>query len=83
MKTFRYQGNLLGSYPRKTLRKMRAVFTLSILCIALTFIPIRLGLAHLQSPTPQLILTLGGGIVRETFTAEFAQQHPNLDICTS
>ncbi len=71
------------SYPRKTLRKIRMVFTLTILCIALTFIPIRLGLAHLQSPTPQLILTLGGTIERETFTAQFAQQHPNLDIWVS
>ncbi|NEO82151.1 MAG: YdcF family protein [Moorea sp. SIO4G3] len=71
------------SYPRKTLRKMRVAFTLTILCIALTFIPIRLGLAHLQSPTPQVILTLGGGIERETFTAEFAQKHPNLDIWVS
>lgn len=70
-------------YSRKTLRKIRVAFTLTILCIALTFIPIRLGLAHLQSPTPQLILTLGGGIARETFTAEFAQQHPNLDIWVS
>ncbi|NEN94754.1 MAG: YdcF family protein [Moorea sp. SIO3I7] len=70
-------------YPRKTLRKMRAVFTLTILCIALTFIPIRLGFAHLQSPTPQVILTLGGEIAREKFTAEFAQQHPNLDIWVS
>ncbi|AOX03489.1 hypothetical protein BJP34_32290 [Moorena producens PAL-8-15-08-1] len=71
------------SYPRKTLSKIRVAFTLTILFITLTFIPIRLGLAHLQSPTPQLILTLGGGIARETFTAEFAQQHPNLDIWVS
>ncbi|NEO21455.1 YdcF family protein [Moorena sp. SIO4A5] len=71
------------SYPRKTLRKMRVAFTLTILCIALSFIPIRLGFAHLQSPTPQLILTLGGGIGRERFTAQFAQQHRNLDIWVS
>ena len=70
-------------YRRKTLHKIRVAFTLAILCIALSFIPIRLGVAHIQSPTPKLILTLGGGIERETFTAEFAQQHPNLDIWVS
>ncbi|NEQ81783.1 MAG: YdcF family protein [Moorea sp. SIO2I5] len=62
---------------------MRVAFTFSILCIAVSFIPIRLGLAHLQSPTPEVILTLGGDITREKFTAEFAQQHPNLDIWVS
>lgn len=39
--------------------------------------------ARLQSPHPQAILTLGGDFERETFTAQFARQHPNLDIWIS
>lgn len=43
----------------------------------------RLAIAYIQSPQPQAILTLGGGIEREYFTAEFATQHPNLEIWVS
>ncbi|MGD1804062.1 YdcF family protein [Dapis sp. BLCC M126] len=32
---------------------------------------------------PQALLVLGGAIEREVFAAEFAQQHPNLDIWVS
>ncbi len=55
---------------------------LAILVLSL-LIPLRLGAAHLQSPHPQAILTLGGGHDRETFTAQFAQTHPNLPIWVS
>ncbi|NET31571.1 MAG: YdcF family protein [Cyanothece sp. SIO1E1] len=46
-------------------------------------IPVRLAIAHYQAPNPQAILTLGGGIDREIFTAEFAQAHPTLEIWVS
>ncbi len=56
--------------------------------IGLTFtlqsiIPIRLAIAYLIAPQPQVIFTLGGGQDREEFTAKFAQKHPNLDIWVS
>ncbi|MGB3757890.1 MAG: YdcF family protein [Rivularia sp. (in: cyanobacteria)] len=55
----------------------------SILIFPLITIPIRLTLASYKSPQPQAILTLGGGSVREKFTATFAQSHPSLDIWVS
>lgn len=48
-----------------------------------SIIPIRIAIASYQAPHPQAILTLGGGPERETFTAEFAQEHPHLDIWVS
>lgn len=36
-----------------------------------------------QAPQPQAALMLGGGTNREIFTAQFAKQHPNLDIWVS
>jgi uncharacterized SAM-binding protein YcdF (DUF218 family) len=48
-----------------------------------SIIPIRLAIAYLIAPQPQVIFTLGGGQDREEFTAKFAQKHPNLDIWVS
>jgi uncharacterized SAM-binding protein YcdF (DUF218 family) len=58
------------------------------LLIGLTFtlqsiIPIRLAIAYLIAPQPEVIFTLGGGQDREEFTAKFAQKHPTLDIWIS
>ncbi|WP_369076427.1 YdcF family protein [Coleofasciculus sp. LEGE 07081] len=61
---------------------MCAVSTVLIL-ILLSIIPLRLAIAYSQAPHPQAILTLGGGVERETFTAQFAQAHPTLDIWVS
>ncbi|MCM1984599.1 YdcF family protein [Lyngbya confervoides] len=47
------------------------------------YIPVRLLLAQAQAPHPQAILTLGGGIERETYTAQFAQAHTDLPIWVS
>ena len=55
----------------------------SILILPLITIPIRLKIASYKAPQPQAILTLGGGSVREKFTASFAQSHPSLDIWVS
>ncbi len=57
--------------------------TAVFLVISLSIIPIRLALAFYQAPQPQAILTLGGGDDREKFTAQFAQNYPNLDIWVS
>ncbi|MEM7797523.1 MAG: YdcF family protein [Cyanobacteria bacterium P01_D01_bin.71] len=44
-----------------------------------------LGQSHIKAQLrePQAILVLGGAIEREHFAAEFAQQHPNLEIWVS
>jgi uncharacterized SAM-binding protein YcdF (DUF218 family) len=70
-------------FRSKTNRTMWVAFTSTLLFLTLSFIPVRLILAHGQSSTPQLILTLGGGSGREEFTALFAQEHPSLDIWVS
>lgn len=49
----------------------------------LSFPFIRLHLSASQFPTPQGILMLGGGVGRETFTAEFARDHADLPIWVS
>ncbi len=56
----------------------------SVLVLALvSFIPIRLAIAHSFAPQPQAIFTLGGDLSREIFTAQFAKMHPNLEIWVS
>lgn len=55
----------------------------TLILLLLSFIPIRLAIAYLQSPTPQAILTLGGGGDREPFTAHFAKNYPDLQIWVS
>jgi uncharacterized SAM-binding protein YcdF (DUF218 family) len=55
----------------------------AFLFVLLSFIPIRLAIASHQSLNPQAILTLGGGRIREQFTAQFAQKHPSLEIWVS
>ncbi len=51
--------------------------------IFLSIIPIRIAIASYQAPHPQAILTLGGGLDRERFTAKFAQKYPQLNIWIS
>ncbi len=51
--------------------------------ILLGTISIKLAIASYQAPKPQAILTLGGGEAREKFTAQFAQNHPSLNIWVS
>ncbi|MEM9092305.1 MAG: YdcF family protein [Cyanobacteria bacterium P01_F01_bin.53] len=46
-------------------------------------ISLRLAIARHRAPTPQAILTLGGGIEREKLTAQLAIEHPTLDILIS
>ncbi|MCM0594146.1 MAG: YdcF family protein [Gloeotrichia echinulata IR180] len=64
--------------------KKYGIFTLlTIIFVFLSLIPTRIAIASFQAPHPQAILTLGGSPDREEFTAEFAQNHPSLDIWVS
>lgn len=55
----------------------------TLIVLLMGSLPVRLATAHYQSPHPQAILTLGGGADREAFTAQFAQNHPSLEIWVS
>ena len=63
--------------------KLILITTITILISIVSIIPLKLAIARYQSPSPQVILTLGGGHRREAFTAEFARSHPNLPIWVS
>lgn len=47
------------------------------------FIFARISLAQWQTPQPDAILMLGGGLDREEFTAQFSRTHPDLPIWVS
>ncbi|WP_019508510.1 YdcF family protein [Pleurocapsa sp. PCC 7319] len=64
-------------------QKLILITTISVLISIISIIPLKLAIARYQSPSPQAILTLGGGHQREVFTAEFARSHPNLPIWVS
>lgn len=69
----------------------KRIFIIKFIAIALcgfvfsiiTIIPLRIAIARYQVPSPQAILTLGGGHEREVFTAQFALNHPDLPIWVS
>lgn len=63
--------------------KFILLFSISLILFYTTVIPLRLAIAHYQAPYPQAILTLGGGIDREKFTAQFAQIVPHIPIWVS
>jgi uncharacterized SAM-binding protein YcdF (DUF218 family) len=73
----------------KTLRRKRhghrfyRLMISTLILLLLAFIPVRLAIAYSQSPSPQAILTLGGGGDREPFTAHFAKNYPSLKIWVS
>jgi uncharacterized SAM-binding protein YcdF (DUF218 family) len=72
--------------PKSIKMKQRlflGLFGITIILILSSLIPVRMAIALYQSPQPQAILTLGGGIDREKFTAKFAQTHPDLPIWVS
>jgi uncharacterized SAM-binding protein YcdF (DUF218 family) len=68
---------------RKLNKKYWFLALFGFLLVVISIIPIRIAIASYQAPKPQAILTLGGGIEREKFTAEFAQKHLDLDIWVS
>jgi uncharacterized SAM-binding protein YcdF (DUF218 family) len=56
--------------------------TSSILALIL-IIPVRLAIAHSQTPKPQAILTLGAWTDREQAAAEIARWYPSLEVWVS
>lgn len=58
-------------------------FVVSIIVLLLSFIPVQLAIAYALFPTPQAILTLGGGREREEFAAQLAQSRPSLEVWVS
>lgn len=54
-----------------------------LILVLTSFIPIRIAIAKKIAPFPQAILTLGGGLDREIYTAQFAKKHPALKIWIS
>lgn len=73
----------------KTFRRKRwgyrffGIASCTLILLLLSIIPLRLAITFYQAPHPEAILTLGGGIDREKFTAQFAQTHPSLEIWIS
>ncbi|MEC4812008.1 MAG: YdcF family protein [Scytonema sp. PMC 1069.18] len=57
--------------------------SVAFLIVLLSSILLQLLVAFHQAPHPQAILMLGGGSIRPEFTAQFAKQHPSLDIWIS
>jgi uncharacterized SAM-binding protein YcdF (DUF218 family) len=55
----------------------------ALLMVFVMYIPVQLMAASIEAPKPQVIFTLGGRESREAFTAEFAKQHPDLNIWIS
>ncbi len=67
----------------KQIKKYGVYGLVGLLIILLSIIPIKLAIASMQAPQPQAILTLGGGLDREQFTAQFALNFPGLEIWVS
>lgn len=85
-----YSARSERSQSKSTINKMKvnpkAYFLYGLAaCFLLqaSLICIRQTIAIHQAPQPQAALMLGGGSNREIFTAEFAKQHPHLDIWVS
>jgi uncharacterized SAM-binding protein YcdF (DUF218 family) len=75
---------VLKVFHRKSKRTRFVGLAITAFLFALlSIIPMRLTIALHQAPTPQAIFTLGGGQERESFTAQFAQKHPALEIWVS
>ena len=72
----------MNNYRRKS-QKIICVFFLGFFLLFIGSIPIKIAIALYVQPTPQAILTLGGGLDREEFTAQFAQSYPSLPIWVS
>lgn len=77
-KIFNYRVKILA---RKW--KRYSLYCLFGLILMLSPIPVQLAIARISAPYPQAILTLGGDLQREIFTAQFAKMHPNLEIWVS
>jgi uncharacterized SAM-binding protein YcdF (DUF218 family) len=68
---------------KRNFGKLLLLSFLSVSIFIASSISINLINAFRQSPNPQAILTLGGGVEREEFTAKFAHSYPSLPIWIS
>ena len=68
---------------KKRVGKVLATISAGIGVICACFIPIRMGLAYHQAPTPQAVLTLGGGSNRELTSAKLSRTNPHLEVWIS
>lgn len=66
----------------RRIRLPRCVVSAAVL-IGLGYIPARLAIAQQQSPSPELILVLGGSSDREVLAAQLAHNNPELKIWVS
>jgi len=81
--TLAFLVNLSVKRLHRQLKRYWIFAVAGFILMLLLLIPVRLAIAQFQTPHPQAILTLGGGINREQFTAEFAQAYPSLEIWVS
>ena len=63
-------------------RLFRCLISVAVL-LGLGYIPARLTIARQQSPTPEMILVLGGTSDREEYAVKLAQKNPDLKIWVS
>lgn len=63
--------------------RLFALASAALILLLVSIVPVRLAIAQLQAPQPQAILTLGSWSDREYFTAQFATNHPHLEVWVS
>jgi uncharacterized SAM-binding protein YcdF (DUF218 family) len=63
-------------------RLLRCISAAAVL-LGIGYLPTRLAIARQQSPTPEMILILGGSPDREEYTVELARKYPSLKIWVS
>ncbi len=73
----------LSSRQRRWWWRSARLFWAMVLVVLIGYIPVRLAIAHLITPTPQLVLSLGGRPAREAVAAELAANHPELKVWVS
>lgn len=63
-------------------RLLRCIASVGVL-LSLGYIPARLAIARQQSPSPEMILILGGSSDREEYTVQLARRYPAMKIWVS
>ena len=72
----------MSQFSKKKLQLL-ALLLITTLLLPIITIPLRLLATFYQMPNPQAILVLGGDFKRIHYAAEFAQQHPQVDLWIS
>lgn len=63
-------------------RLLRCIASAGVL-LGLGYIPARLAIARQQSPTPEMVLILGGSSDREEYTVQLVRHYPSMKIWVS